>query len=253
MRAPVRARAEVMVEEATRSLTMLIGLAAGVFSILYFLSDLIELAQGGFSTAQLALTYAAEAAIPLFVIGLYAMQRPRIGRLGLVGAIGYAYSFVFFTGTVLFALANGTKDWGALSDQLGAWVIVHGLLMVLAGLAFGLAVIRAGVFPRWTGVALMAGVVLVAVSSGLPDIVQAAAAGVRDLAFAGMGASLLFARRMADVAMLPRLNLPQVGTSARTGSTPPQLQEATMSRLGLGFSVAPLMSSKYFPTSHQAG
>jgi hypothetical protein len=41
----------------------------------------------------------------------------------------------------------------------------------------------------------MAGVVLVAVSSGLPDIVQTASAGVRDLAIVGMGASLLFARR----------------------------------------------------------
>jgi hypothetical protein len=95
----------------------------------------------------------------------------------------------------LFALVNGTSDWDALVDQLGAWVSVHGVLMVLAGLAFGVAVVRAGVLPRWTGVALMAGVVLVAVSSGLPDSAQTAAAGVRDLAFAGMGASLLFARR----------------------------------------------------------
>lgn len=181
--------------ETSHRLSLIVGLAAAVFSVVYFVSDILELAHGGFWTAQLALTFAAEAAIPLFVIGLYTVQRARMGVLGLVGAIGYAYSFVFFTGTVVFALVNGTSDWNALVDQLDPWVTIHGVLMVVAGLAFGLAVIRAGVLPRWTGVTLMAGVVLVAVSSGLPDIAQTATAGVRDLAFAGMGASLLFARR----------------------------------------------------------
>lgn len=65
-----------------------VGLAAVVFSVIYFVSDVIELAQGGFSTTQLVLTHTGEAAIPLFVIGLYAAQRPQIGRLGLVGAEG---------------------------------------------------------------------------------------------------------------------------------------------------------------------
>jgi hypothetical protein len=47
-------------------------------------------------------------------------------------------------------------------------MIIHGAVMVLAGLGFGVAVIRAKVLPRWTAVALMAGVVLVAVSQTLP-------------------------------------------------------------------------------------
>jgi hypothetical protein len=57
---------------------------------------------------------------------------------------------------------------------------IHGVLMVISGLAFGLAVVRAGVLPRWTGLTLMAGVVFIAVSSGLPDAAQTASAGVRD-------------------------------------------------------------------------
>ena len=72
---------------------LLTGLAAAGFSALYFVADLIEVAQGGFSTVRLVLTYLAEAAIPLFVLGLYAVQRPRIGRLGLAGAVAYAYSW----------------------------------------------------------------------------------------------------------------------------------------------------------------
>jgi hypothetical protein len=143
---------------------VLIGLAAIVFSALYFASDLMEFAHGGFSTPQLTLTLVAEAAIPFIVIGLYVVQRPAIAQLGLVGAVLYAYSFIFFTGTVVFALVNGTRDWNALTDQLGGWVSIHGALMVLAGMAFGVAIIRAGVLPRWTGAILIAGIVLVAVT-----------------------------------------------------------------------------------------
>src|SRR5687767_6769809 len=93
------------------SLTQAIGVAAVVFSGLYFASDVLELVHGGFSTPQLVLTYLAEAAIPLFVLGLYAVQRPHIGRLGLLGAVGYAYAYVFFTGTVLLALVDRSADW----------------------------------------------------------------------------------------------------------------------------------------------
>jgi hypothetical protein len=79
---------------ARTSLAHAIGVTAAVFSGLYFVSDVLELLHGGFSTPQLVLTYIAEAAIPLFVLGPYAVQRPHIGTLGLFGAVGYAYAYV---------------------------------------------------------------------------------------------------------------------------------------------------------------
>ena len=54
----------------------LIGAMALAFSALYFLSDLIEVMQGGFSTGQLWLTLVSGAAIPIFVVGLAILQRP---------------------------------------------------------------------------------------------------------------------------------------------------------------------------------
>ena len=63
--------------------------------------------------------------------------------------------------------------------------------MVIAGIAFGVAVIRARVLPRWTGIALILGMLLMTGATALPDVAQTAAAGVRDLAFAGMGLALL--------------------------------------------------------------
>ncbi|PFG39554.1 hypothetical protein ATJ97_2064 [Georgenia soli] len=169
----------------------LVGGAAVVFSFLYLVSDVVEFVQGGLSEAQLYLTYVAEAAVPLYVLGLYAAQRPRIGRLGLAGALGYAYSFVFFPGTVLYALAAEVPSWQALQAQLSPWILVHGVVMVVSGLCLGLAVVRAGLLPRWTGYALALGMVMVAVASGLSPLAQLVAAAVRDAAFMGMGASLL--------------------------------------------------------------
>jgi len=173
------------------SLARLVGLGALTFSALYFISDVMELADGAFSTPQLALTYVAEAAIPVFVLGLYAVQQPHIGTLGLLGAIGYAYAYIFFTSTVLLALVNQPADWDALVGDLGPWVALHGLLMVAAGSAFGVAVIKARALPRWTGLTLVAGVILVALSSALPSVAQTICAGVRDVGFAGMGLALL--------------------------------------------------------------
>lgn len=150
-----------------RRLEALIGLAAIAFSVLYLASDLIELIQGRFSTPQLVLTYVAEAAIPLFVLGPYAVQTPRIGWLGLVGAVTYAYTFVFFTSTVMYAPIEHTNDWNALKTRFGAWMTVHSILMIFAGLTFGAAVVRAAVLAPWTGATLIAGMVLMTVTREL--------------------------------------------------------------------------------------
>jgi len=166
-----------------------IGLLALASSALYFVSDGIEVVQGRFSTGQLWLTLVAEATVPIFVIGLWFVQRPRIARLGAVSAIAYAYSFVFFTGTVVYALVNGTRDFEQLGAALDPAMTIHGAVMVIAGIGFGYAVARARVLPRWTGIALAVGVGLVPLSMGFA--VGLVAIGMRDLAFAGMGAALL--------------------------------------------------------------
>ena len=97
---------------------------------------------------------------------------------------------MFFTGTVVYALVDATSDY-----RRSAMTCIRGChpgeVRVLAGLGFGVAVITAKVLPRWTGFALMAGVVLVSLSQSLPEGPQVLAAAIRDLGFAGMGAALL--------------------------------------------------------------
>jgi hypothetical protein len=170
---------------------MLAGMAAVMFPLVYFASELVEVAQGGFTTARLALTYLGEAGIVFAVLGLYPVQRPRIGRLGLYGALAYAYSFAFFASTVIYALAAGSKTWTAVTSVFGGCLTLHGAIMVAGGLAFGLAVIKTAAPPRWTAACLMAGVMLVAVTAGMSTAVRAGAAALPQTAFIGMGVMVL--------------------------------------------------------------
>lgn len=179
-------------ERHSNGAAILIGCIAVVFSILYFLSDAIEVVQGSFSDAQLWLTLVSEAAVPVFVVGFAMVQRSRsFGFLGDISALAYAYSYLYFTGTVVYALTNGIEDYRALTDELGPAMTVHGVVMVLAGVGFGYAVLRAGQLPAWAAMTLIAGVILVASTQTMPAGVQLVAAGVRDIGFAGMGVALL--------------------------------------------------------------
>src|SRR5918994_720815 len=166
-----------------------IGLVAVVSSALYFVSDAIEVAQSGFSAGQLWLTLVAEAAVPFFVIGLWVLQRDRLGRIGALSAIAYAYTFVFFTGTVVYALLTNTEDFDELGEALSPAMTIHGAVMVAAGIGFGYATYRSATVPRWTGIALAVGVALVAL--GLPAVAGLIAVAMRDAAFAGMGVALV--------------------------------------------------------------
>lgn len=177
-------------DHAVRRLT---GAAAIVFSALYVVSDVMELAAGRLYTGQLIVTYLAEAAIPFFVIGLHGAQRRNGGWLSLTGALLYGVAFVGFSATVLYPLVTGARDADVVFEDFGVIYDVNALLALSGGLLFAFAVIRAGVFPRWTGLALGAGLLLTGILSalGLPEGVQTIGTAVRSLAFAGMGAACL--------------------------------------------------------------
>jgi hypothetical protein len=137
------------------------------------------------------MTLAAEVTIPMVVVGLYRAQRPAIGAAGKWGALLYAYTFVFFTGTVIYALVRDTPNFDRLTRDLDPAMTLHGAVMVGAAVAFGYATARAGVLPRWTGWALVLGVTAVALTTGSSPAIELGAVAVRDVAFLGMGWAVL--------------------------------------------------------------
>lgn len=178
----------------TASTRAAIGIAAIAGSALYVLSDAMELANGGdLFTAQLWVTYLAEASIPFFIVGLAAAQQPRGGWMSLAGAVLYGLAFVGFSATVLYPLVTGERDPDQVFEDFGAIYDAHAALAAVGGTLFGISVLRAAVFPRWTGIALLAGLALTAVlvGAGAPEGVQTSGTALRGLAFAGMGLSCL--------------------------------------------------------------
>lgn len=176
------------------------GLAVVSTFAVYLLSDVLEVLGGGFSAAQLLLTFAVEATIPFVVVGLCMAQRPRLGKLGEAGALALAFSYVLFAFTALYALVDGVPDYQALSGQFTLLFVASGALMLLGGLAFAVASLRAEVFPRWTAQAVMAGIVLVVATQAAPDVIRLFPAALRDAGFIGMGALLLRGRPIAEPA-----------------------------------------------------
>lgn len=177
-----------------RDLRVVIGVAAIAASALYVLSDLMELANGGdLYTGQLIVTYLGEAAIPFFIVGLNSVQQPQGGWMSLIGSVLYGVAFVGFSATVLYPLVTGDRDPDVVFEDFGAIYDVHSGLAALGGTLFGVSVLRAGVFPRWTGIALLAGLALTAalVAVGAAEGVQTIGTAIRGVAFAGMGAFCL--------------------------------------------------------------
>lgn len=174
-------------------LQKLIGIGAIVAPGVHTLTDIAEWIAGGFSTPQLWANYFAFIMMPFLMIGLYAVQRSKIGVLGLIGSVLYGASFVYFAHTTLYALTEHVQDYETLWERLGNLYTMHGLLMILGGTAFGVATYRGSVFPRWTPVVFLAGVVLNLVLTlvAAPDLFQTLGSALRNLGLIGMGAYLV--------------------------------------------------------------
>jgi hypothetical protein len=174
------------------ALHWVVAITAIVAPTLHLLSDMLEWSSGGFSRTQLLINYAGFLPMPFLMLGLYSVQRPRIGWLGLIGSIIYGIAFIYFAHTTLYALEESILDYETLWRKLGGIYTFHGGLMVAGGAMFGLASFRAGVLWRGAvglfvvGILLNLGLALLP----LPEILQTLASSVRNLGLIAMGISV---------------------------------------------------------------
>jgi hypothetical protein len=171
----------------------LVAWGAVLAPVLHTLTDVLEWAQGGFSPAQLWLNYIAFLPLPAVLIGLYAVQRPRISLWGLLGALLYGFAFIYFAHTTLAALDTRLTNYEQLWDRLGGLYTAHGALMVVGGFAFGVATARARVFPAWTASLFLGGVAvnLALALLPLPELLQTLGTTLRNAGLVGMGGAML--------------------------------------------------------------
>ena len=120
--------------------------------------------------------YWVSAMLMLFsLVGLYARQVEKTGWLGLVGFV------LAFIGTVLvdsiFVMAStvihlvavqapALFDQAAAPGTFGVLVVVLGY--ILGYILFGIATMRAGVLPRWSGLLLIIGSAMFMISEAVP-------------------------------------------------------------------------------------
>jgi hypothetical protein len=161
--------------------------------LLHSLTDLLEWLQGGFSPLQLWANCLAFLPLPAILIGLYAAQRPHISRSGLAGAVLYGFAFIFFTFTTLQAIVGRVPSYADLWERLGRLYTVHGALMIVGGLLFGLATWKAKAFPRWAPALFLAGLGVNLVLTFLPvaDLYQTLGTTLRNAGLMGMGWAIL--------------------------------------------------------------
>jgi len=150
--------------------------------------------------------------------GLYARQVKETGWLGLVGYLMLSLSwslntaFIFVETFILPVLAVPAPEFvesilgivnGFPGDMnIGALPAVYGLtgiLYMLGGLLFGIAIFRAGILPRWAAGLLAVAAAVTPAAALLPHAIQRFAGIPVGLAVAWLGFALFSERREKSV------------------------------------------------------
>ena len=147
--------------------------------------------------------------------GLYARQVKEAGLLGLVGFLMLIVALLLFTGLTFFEafiipllaaevpqfLFNEEISFGVLE----AVIPLAGLLSSIGGLLFGIAVVRAGILPRWAAIVFVIGIVPGALGPLLPEVVARISNVVLGIGLAWLGYALWSDRREKASGPLPAM------------------------------------------------
>ena len=130
--------------------------------------------------------------------GLYAAQRGGMGRLGLVGfltALSGTY-LIAVTGNFGFLAPVLAKQSPVVLDSINRYapvLIINGLaatLFMIGYILFGIAMIRTGTLPRWSGVLVAVGAPAHLLGFGIAQLVSTAAWPIAILGSVSLGAGL---------------------------------------------------------------
>ncbi len=156
---------------SSSNLIRLAGLAALISGVLAAIGDLLRLVvdvedPGSATTASYAIVFLlyliSTALLLLGLVGLYISQSQAAGILGLVGFLVAFLGTVLLAGALWFELfitpALATEAPGLLEAELGLPGFILMLLFGTVGwVLFGVATLRAGVYPRWAAILLIVG------------------------------------------------------------------------------------------------
>jgi len=117
------------------------------------------------------------AVLGLFLLtGIYLRQRAESGSLGGIGYIVASFGLaltvgVVFAATYVLSLLSESVQEELFAGPTGLAFLVSGVIYLLGLILFGIATIKANIFPRVAPVLLVVGFVPVSLSPFFPDIV----------------------------------------------------------------------------------
>ena len=154
----------------------------------------------------------------LGTFGLYARQVKEAGSLGLVGFLMVFVALALFTGLIfteafLFpVLATEAPQFvgGLFAEEISLGVLetvfpVAGLVSSIGGLLFGIAIIRAGILPRWAAIVFIIGIVPGGFGPLLPEVVATISDVLLGIGLAWLGYALWSERREKASEPLPAM------------------------------------------------
>ncbi len=128
-----------------------------VGGLVYSAAEVLEMFRG-VTSGVVQVMLVGFACLGLGVWGAHFGQADKGGRLSLVGTGLLSVAYLIFAGGMLTMVAGGSFALDAsgetrVAEQL--WVLIGFLFMILGAPLFGFATLRARVYPRWIGVALL--------------------------------------------------------------------------------------------------
>ncbi|MEM7532882.1 MAG: hypothetical protein AAF639_11945 [Chloroflexota bacterium] len=132
------------------NIVRMLGGVTIVGAILWLMSEVVERSNGGISNLSMGMLVVALFLLAVGVWGVHAVQRMQTGWLGLVGAIGISIGS-FLLG-IVDIMGFGLTTIAEVIANAGIVYFIAVFAVVIGSIAFGIAVFRAGVFARWTGI-----------------------------------------------------------------------------------------------------
>src|SRR5215213_6418151 len=175
------------------------GLASAAAGLLLLLGHLLDLGGNSEYGTVLGGSLILTAHVVL-VFGLVALYAAQVEQSGLLGGLGMVLSVVGTTlvsGAVLVEIAgaSGAEVENVLGAGLpGTLALLGGLAFLIGLILFGVATMRAGVFPRWAGLLLIVGDVVFGAggfAGAAATIFEVVGALITCAAFVWLGLSLL--------------------------------------------------------------
>jgi hypothetical protein len=206
------------------------GLSAVVAGVLIIVTQLIHPANDPSSVATSSWAIAHYLFIGYFVFGMlgisgiYARQVEETGLLGLVGflmlfvALALSIGFGFLEASILpvlateapefvegfFGIFSGSVGESSLGDLEAVFPLIV-LLDIVGGLLFGIAILRAGILPRWAATLFLIGVVSILLAFLLGDVGARISGAATGLGLAWLGYALWSERREKASEPLPAM------------------------------------------------